>query len=170
MRSLDWKQLVGKIIHGHICLWLVMKESSIFNAQRSTSFQILYCVLVRSSRTPNRTMHGNKDWDGSNHLRFKKLWQNRRWANGFRVEYFPRIQYVAAQWRSQKFAVEIGEPTTAFHRENYIHVDVQRHLLWIKRQWKRMRVKCSTRLSFSKKIRSRTMVIYWSWFWKEVVF
>ena len=36
-------------------------------------FQILYCVLVRSSRTPNRTMHGNKDWDGSNHLRLQKL-------------------------------------------------------------------------------------------------
>ena len=49
---------------------IVMKASSIFNAQRCTSFQILYCVLVRSSRTPNRTMHGNKDWDGSNYLRF----------------------------------------------------------------------------------------------------
>ena len=60
----------GKFIHGNICLSLVMIELSIFNAQRSTSFQILYCVLVRSSRTLNRTMHGNKDWDGSNHLRF----------------------------------------------------------------------------------------------------
>ena len=46
-----------------------MKELSIFSAQRSTSFQILYCVLVRFSRTSNRTMHGNKDSDGSNHLR-----------------------------------------------------------------------------------------------------
>ena len=41
-----------------------------FNAQRSKSLQILYCVSVRSSRTPNRTTHGKKDWDGSNHLRF----------------------------------------------------------------------------------------------------
>ena len=31
---------------------------------------VINCVLVRSSRTPNRTIHGNKDWDGSNHLRF----------------------------------------------------------------------------------------------------
>ena len=53
-----------------ICLCLVMKELSIFNAQRSTFFQILYCVLVRSSRTPNRRTHGKTDWDGSNHLRF----------------------------------------------------------------------------------------------------
>ena len=34
-----------------------------------TSFQILYCVLVRFWKTPNRTMHGNKDWDGSNLLK-----------------------------------------------------------------------------------------------------
>ena len=46
-----------------------MKELSIFSAQGSASFQILYCVLVRFSRTPKRTMHGNKDWDGSDHLR-----------------------------------------------------------------------------------------------------
>ena len=39
-----------------------------FNAQRSTSFRILHCVSVRFSKTPNRTMHGKKDWDGSNHL------------------------------------------------------------------------------------------------------
>ena len=30
----------------------------------------------------------------------QKLWQNRRWADGLRVEHVPRIQYVAAQWRS----------------------------------------------------------------------
>ena len=29
--------------------------------------------------------------------KLQKLWQNRRRANGIRVEYFPRIQYVAAQ-------------------------------------------------------------------------
>ena len=46
---------------------------SIFNAQRSASFQILYCVLVRSSRTPNRTMRGKKDWSGSNHLQFTEI-------------------------------------------------------------------------------------------------
>ena len=44
---------------------LVMKESSIFNAQRSTSFQILYCDLVRCTRISNQTVHGKTDWDGS---------------------------------------------------------------------------------------------------------
>ena len=170
MRSLDWKQLVGKIIHGNICLCLVMKELSIFNAQRSTSFQILYCVLARFSKTPNRTMHGNKRLGWLKIFsKLQKLWQNRWRATGIRVEYFPRIQYVAAQWRSQKFTVEITWDTSEFHRKNHIYVDVQRHFLWIKRQWKRMPGECQTRFSVCKEIWKRTMVIHWSWFWKEVV-
>ena len=34
----------------------------------------------------------------------------------------------------------------------------------------KMHVKCQSRFSICKKIWERTMVIYWSWFWKEVVF
>ena len=84
MRSMDWKQLVGKIIHGNTCLWLMKKESSIFNAQRSTSFRILYCVLVRYTRTPYRTMHGNKDWSGSKVHRNTETWTDstvRQWTS-----------------------------------------------------------------------------------------
>ena len=98
-----------------------------------------------------------------------KLWQNRRWADGIRVEYFPRIQYVAAQWRSQKFTVQIGRNTRKDHRKNPIYVDVQQHFLWNKRQRKRMSGKCQTRISVREKIWKRTLVIYWSWFWEKVV-
>ena len=42
------------------------------------------------------------------------------------MEYFPRIQYVASQRRSQKFTVQIGRNTRKFHRKNFIYVDVQR--------------------------------------------
>ena len=52
----------------------------------------------------------------------------------FRVEHLPRIQYVAAQRKSQKLIVQIGRNTRNFHRKNSIHVDVQRHFLWNKRQ------------------------------------
>ena len=45
------------------------KESSIFNARRSTSFRILCCVLVRFYKILNLTMHGSKDQDGSNLLK-----------------------------------------------------------------------------------------------------
>ena len=43
-----WIRLVGRIIHGNICHWLLTKPSSIFNARKSTSFQILCCVLEGS--------------------------------------------------------------------------------------------------------------------------
>ena len=97
----------------------------------------------------------------------QKLLQNRRWANGIRVEYFPRIQYVAAQWRSQTFIVEIRWDTREFHRNNPNYVDVQRYFLWIRRQRTRMSGECQTRLSVRKKIWKRTMVIHWSWFWEK---
>ena len=42
-----------------------MNKSSVFSAQKATYFQILYCVLVRYTRTPNQTLHGDKDWSGS---------------------------------------------------------------------------------------------------------
>ena len=64
VKTIDWENSSWKYLP-----MMMMNELSIFNAQRSTSFQTLYCVLVRSSRTPNGTMHGKKDWDGSNHLR-----------------------------------------------------------------------------------------------------
>ena len=42
-------------------------------------------------------MHGNKGWDGSSHLQFKEILTESTVSQGIRVEYFPRIQYVAAQ-------------------------------------------------------------------------
>ena len=74
MRSLDWKQLVGKIIHGNTCHWLVMKESSIFNARRSTSFHILFCVLAGYTRTLKQIRHGKTDWRGSKVHRNTESW------------------------------------------------------------------------------------------------
>ena len=69
MGSMKWKQLIGKFLHGSICLWLMMNKSSVFSAQRSTSIRILYCVLVRYTRTPKQTVHVKTDGDGLNLLR-----------------------------------------------------------------------------------------------------
>ena len=40
-------QLTGKILHGNIYLWSVMKKSSVSRVQRCTYFQILSYVLER---------------------------------------------------------------------------------------------------------------------------
>ena len=55
-------------------LWLVMKKSSVSCTQRSTYSQILSCVLEWWTRTPNQTLHGNKDWSGSKHLKKTETW------------------------------------------------------------------------------------------------
>ena len=47
----------------NICHYLVMKESSIFNARRSTSFQILCCVLEGSINIRNPTKLGRKGFE-----------------------------------------------------------------------------------------------------------
>ena len=59
-KTSDWEHSPRKYLS-----LIVMNKSSVFSAQRSTSLQILYCVLVRYARTPNQTLHGNKDWSGS---------------------------------------------------------------------------------------------------------
>ena len=59
----DW---LGKIIHENICHQLVTKQSSIFNARKSTSFQILNCVLVNvntNSIVMWEILPNNADWD-----------------------------------------------------------------------------------------------------------
>ena len=60
-----------------------------------------------SSRTSNRTMHGKKDWDGSNHPRFTETLAESTVSQWNSSGIFSRIQYVAAQRRSQTFTVEI---------------------------------------------------------------
>ena len=40
-------QLTGKILHGSIYLWLVVRKSSVSRTQRFTYFQILYYALER---------------------------------------------------------------------------------------------------------------------------
>ena len=171
MRSQDWKQLVGRINHGNTCHSLVTKESSTFSAQRSTSFRTLCCVLGKFLQN----LESNDAWEqrlgwiksSQNYRNFDRI--DGRWATGIRVEYFPRIQYVEAQWRSQTFTVESKWNIREFYKKNHLHVDVQRHLMGIKRQEDRMRVKCWTRFSICKKIWSRTMVISRSWIREQVV-
>ena len=77
-----------------------MNKSSVFSSQKSTSFEILHCVF-----------QSNDAWE--QRLEWFKTCQEYR--NFGRIdsgpmefeEYFPRIQDVAAQSRSQKFTVEI---------------------------------------------------------------
>ena len=126
MRSMEWIQLIGVILHGNIYLWFEMKKSSVFSEQKSSSFQTLNCALVRYTRTPNLTLDGKTEFKSSPEYRDLDR------IDGEPLEFewnVPRVQHVAAQWGSQKFTVQIGRNTRKFHRKNSINVDVQRHLM-----------------------------------------
>ena len=74
MRSMEWKQLIGKTLHGSICLWFVINKSSVSSTQRSACSQILYCVSERYTRTQNQILHGKTDWSGSKVHQNTDLW------------------------------------------------------------------------------------------------
>ena len=83
-----------------------MNKSSVFSAQRSTSSQIVYCVLVRYTRTRNQTLHGNKDGSGSKHLRSPETCSELTASQWNSIGIFSRIQSVAAQSRSPKLRLD----------------------------------------------------------------
>ena len=84
--------------------------------------------------------------------KLQKLLKNRRRANGIGVEYFPRIQYVAAQRRSQKFTVQIGRNTMKFTGRNLFMSMFNDISCGTKDKWRKMSGKCSTRIFVCKKI------------------
>ena len=51
MRSMEWRQLIGMILHGNIYLWLVAKKSSVSCTKRSTCFRYSL-MLWKDERAP----------------------------------------------------------------------------------------------------------------------
>ena len=157
MKFLKWIQLIGKTLHGSICLWLVMtiNQSSAHRGLRVLRFCF---VSWKDERKPTIKYCMGKEINVvQKFTRAQNLGHNWWWANGIRVEHFPRIHLVAALPHSPRITVKIERHTREVYWTDHLHVDVQRHLLWIKRQQKKMRVKCSTRFSLSKEIWSRTI-------------
>ena len=92
------------------------------------------------------------------------------WASGIRVEYFPRIHHIAALQQSPRVPVRNEREARIIQRTDHLHVDVQRHLMVISRQWTGMRIKRPTRFDLCEKIFTMKMVIPRTWIRKEVVF
>ena len=149
MRYMEWKQLTGKLfMEVFVFLWWWTCHQ--FLAHKSTYFQILYCVLERWTRTLDQTLHENEDWRGSRVHRNTEPWMelivSQLNSSGISSQDSPRCCR-----QNSRFTVEIGWNTREFYKTDYLHVDVQRYLMGIKRQWKRRQVKCLTRFSICKK-------------------
>ena len=102
-------------------------------------------------------------------IRIQSFGHNWWWANGIRVEYFPRINHIAALKQSPRVPVKNERKARIIHRTDHLHVDVQRHFMEIQRQWTGMRIKRSARCCLQKDF-TRKMVIPRTWIRKEVVF
>ena len=96
-------------------------DERVINLQRTKVYVFSHSVLSWQDIRKfwiSRSM-GAKIWTDQIFSKLQKLWQDRWGANGIRVEYFPRIQYVAVQWRSQKFTVQIRRNAIKFHRKEF---------------------------------------------------
>ena len=59
MRSMEWIQLTGYILHGSICLWWVMNKSSVSSAQRSYVFSDSVLCIGKIHENPR----ANTAWE-----------------------------------------------------------------------------------------------------------
>ena len=150
MRSMEWKQLIGKNFSWKklvINWWRKNHQSSIHEGLRL--FRILWLCLGKIFETPfpNRTMHGNEEWDGSNLL---KITETLDTIDGEPMEFewniFPGFNTLQLSEEVRSLLHRLDETPEKIHKKNFIYVDVQRHFLWNKRQWRRMSGKCSTRI------------------------
>ena len=119
-RFTEWLQLTGKILHGNIYLWLVMKKSSVSRTQRFTYFQILCYALERRTRTHNQILSGKTSWRGTIQSFGHKWW----WAHGVRVEYLPRIHHIAVCPWSPRVLVKNERRARSIYRTDHLHVNV----------------------------------------------
>ena len=92
LETIGWKNHSWKYLS-------LIGDETVFNLQRTKVYVFsdsVSCLGKRYTRTPNRTIHGNKDWDGSNHLwNAETLTESTvsRWTSS---GIFHRIQFLAA--------------------------------------------------------------------------
>ena len=127
-------------------------EISVFDWSRKNhqmSFQILYCVLVRSSRTPNRTMHGKKDWEW-----FKSSPEYRNFDRiggepmDFEWNIFPRFNTLQLSDEVKSLLLKLGETPENF-TGRIIFMSMFNDISCGSRDNEKMHVKCQSRFSES---------------------
>ena len=79
----------------------------------------------------NENPQSNTAWEDQEFITIQSFGQNWWWANGIRVECLPKIQHIAALHQNPRVTVKIERNTRKIHWTDYLHVDVQRHLMGI---------------------------------------
>ena len=108
---------------------MVMKESSIFNV---FSDSVLCLGKIFENPQSNDTWEQRLGW-----FKASSVYRSFDRIDGEPIEFewniFPGFNTLQLSEEVKRLLLILGE-TREFHRKNYIHVGVQRHLLWIKRQ------------------------------------
>ena len=130
MRSMEWIQLTGVILHGHIYLWLVVKVISLSHAKVYVFSDSVLCFgKMNENAQSNYAWEDRLMWfKSSSEYRALDNWW---WSTGIRVEYFLRIHHIAALQQSPGVPVENERKARRIYRTDHLHVDVQRHLMEI---------------------------------------
>ena len=107
-----------------------MKESSIFKARQSTSFQILYCVLERSINIRSPTKLGRKGLKGSSLTKATETYDGiSEESTEFEWNIFPGFTTVQLYGKVKDLLSRSGETPENFTGRIFIYVHVQRHFL-----------------------------------------
>ena len=147
-----------------------MNKSSVSRTRRITYFQILSLCLGKMNENPqsNYAWEDRLTWFKSS-PEYRTLDRIDGEPMEFEWDIFPGFTTLQLSHKVQELLLRLSvTPEIPF--TDHLHVDVQRHLMGIKGQQERMRVKCSTRFSLCKEIRIRTMVIPRAWIREKVVF
>ena len=119
VKTIDWENSSWKYLS-------LIGDEQIINLQRTKVYVFPDSVLCLGK------IHENPRSNSAREERLAWLKSSQNYRNLDRNDGGP--MEFAAQPQSSRFTVEIGRDTREFHRTNYLHVDVQGYLLWIKRQ------------------------------------
>ena len=119
---------------------LMMKEPSIFSARRSTSFQILCCVLERSIKIQMPTKLGRK---GIEWITTSQSYRDFDGISGEPTEFewniFPGLDTLQLYGKVKDLLSRLGETPENFTGKNSVYVDVQRHVPMKKNVWQMLK-------------------------------
>ena len=119
---------------------LVMKKSSVSRTRRFTYYQILCYALERCTRIHNQILSGKTSWRGSRVHHNTELWTQlteSRWNSSEIVSQDSPHCSSATKSKSSCLKWAINQKNS---KMDHLHVDVQRHLMGISRQWTGMRI------------------------------
>ena len=123
------KTINGKILHGNIYLWLVVKKSSVSRTQRFTFFSDSVLCLGRMHQNPqSNTIWEDKLMSFRSSSEYRILDVIGGEPMDFEWNIFPGFTTLQLVREVQEFLSKMRIQPRRFHWTDYLHVDVQRHL------------------------------------------